>query len=64
VALLARVEAEPGRVVTLELDHEPRDFRCTLIARVVYCVALPTGDSLLGCSFLEPLPDDVWDRLG
>jgi hypothetical protein len=64
VALVGRVEAKPGRMVTVQLYRKGQNDWSTVPARVISSAALPTGDHLLGLVFLVPLSPEELTSFG
>jgi hypothetical protein len=63
LGLLVDVPLEPGEVLSVELESQPRCAPLVLRARVVRTQHLPEGDWLLGCQFLEPMREEDLEDL-
>jgi len=58
ISLVLPEPVDPGKVVTIQLTSKPRNVTRTLQVRVIYCVDHPSGEALLGGSFVSDLPED------
>jgi hypothetical protein len=63
LGLLVSVPLEPGEMLFVELESNLDCAPVGLRARIVHTRSLPEGDWLLGCQFLEPLPEETLEDL-
>ncbi len=63
LCVLLNVRPKPGDVLSMELESNPDHLPVELQARVVRVEALPEGDWLVGCQYLEPISEEMVNAL-
>jgi len=58
ISLIVSQPAAPGSLVQIDLRHTQRNYRRGLELRVLYCIEHPSGEWILGGSYLEGLSTD------
>jgi hypothetical protein len=57
ISLVVPLPYPSNSIITIQLHSMPRDLARSLDVRVVYCVEHPSGETILGGSFVNNLSD-------
>jgi hypothetical protein len=58
ISLVLNHEVNSGDLISIELRSTTRNFTRAIQVRTIYCIEHPSGDWILGGSFVQPLSDD------